>query len=297
MILLSVIIPTRNRAAQLRQALESVFAVQRDGFELEVIVADNCSTDETAEVAAQYPVVYVRTEARLGASVGRNAGLRVARGSFIAFLDDDDVWLPNNLTPQIRALAAQPELGAAFGRMRLADATMVSYSVLFPEGPQRTIWTLEDMYRFVPQIGTMVVRREVVQEIGDFDMTLLGSQDWDWVLRIAQRYPFGFIEEPVLLCRSRATEDVDLQWQRLPDTIRVLRRSLRGSSMMRRLRLQRIILANRGWFVARFMMSAHASLQNGEHSKALQSVIYALRTSPLHVLTWLIKAQYTKELR
>ena len=223
MILISVRIPTRNRAAQLRQAIESVFAVQRDGFELEVIVADNCSTDETAEVAAQ------------------------------------------------------PELGAAFGRMRLADATMVPYSTLFPEVPQRTIWTLEDMYRFVPQIGNIMVRREVMQEIGNFDTTLLGSQDWDWVLRIAQRYPFGFIQEPVLLCRSRATEDVDLQWQRLPDTIRVLCRSLLSSSMLHRLRLQRIIIANRGWFVARFMMSTHPSLRNGEHGKAIQSMIYALR--------------------
>src|SRR5579859_3111954 len=98
--LVSVIIPTHNRAAPVREAVESVLAVRRDSFELEVLVVDDGSTDETAEVIGAMSVTHLRTEG-IGTAGARNAGLRAATSDFVAFLDDDDSWLPNNIAPQL----------------------------------------------------------------------------------------------------------------------------------------------------------------------------------------------------
>src|SRR5689334_11104867 len=102
--LVSVVIPTRNRATLLRRAIESVLAVRRDGFDIEVIVADDASTDETPQIASVYPLKYARSSAPGGASAARNLGLSNVSGDFVAFLDDDDEWLPDNIAPQLKLM-------------------------------------------------------------------------------------------------------------------------------------------------------------------------------------------------
>jgi GT2 family glycosyltransferase len=98
MTLVSVIIPTHNRSALLKQAIESVLAVQSDDIELGVLVVDDGSVDDTAEAVKNHPVIYLRQRGGLGPSGTRNAGLDAAHGEYVAFLDDDDLWLPTNLT-------------------------------------------------------------------------------------------------------------------------------------------------------------------------------------------------------
>src|SRR5947209_8097109 len=87
----SVIVPTKDRSGLLRQALASVRALEGPDLAIELIVADNGSTDDTAAVAHEFGARLVRTLTP-GAAAARNAGLRVATGEYLAFLDDDDVW-------------------------------------------------------------------------------------------------------------------------------------------------------------------------------------------------------------
>ena len=209
--LVSVIIPTRNRAALLRQAIESVLAVgdaHRERFALDVMVIDDGSTDETAEVVAEYPVRFLHTDGTHGASAGRNVGLAAARGDYIAFLDDDDLWLPGNVSAQLAVFEAHPEYGMVFGQAQRTEADLTPYGEPVPEGPATSGRIFERLLDFWPQIGTCLVRAEVAREVGPFDLELIADQDWDWLLRVAKRHEVGWIEEPVILFRQRARPDL-----------------------------------------------------------------------------------------
>jgi glycosyltransferase involved in cell wall biosynthesis len=289
MALVSVIIPTRNRSALLKEAIESVLAVCRDGFELEVLVVDNGSTDDTATTAAAYPVRYLSIGAQ-GASAARNAGLAAASGNYIAFLDDDDLWLPNNIAPQLQAFREHPEYGAVFAQTQLTDEHNVPYGDPVPEGPLSSGWIFDDMLYYWPQLGAVVVRAGVAREIGDFDRSLQSEEEWDWLLRIAQRYQIGRVQVPVMLFRQRGYGDEAVAWRRLPDTIKVFHRHTRRFSIQSRVRLQKIIWGHRGWYAANFIYSARHHASSGARLRALRCLRYALATSPAHAVLVLVRS-------
>src|ERR1700674_2423418 len=112
--IVSVVIPVRDMGRYLGEALRSVLA--QDYRPIEVIVVDDGSTDDSAEVARSFPEVIYLSQSHRGASVARNAGIARSRGSFVAFQDADNVWVPNKLTLQMGWLLEHPETGyvAAF---------------------------------------------------------------------------------------------------------------------------------------------------------------------------------------
>lgn len=283
MILVSVIIPTRNRAALLQNAIESVLAVQRHDFDLEVIVVDDGSTDNTASTVSQYPVSYVQT-AGLGASGARNTGITIARGDFIAFLDDDDVWLPTNITPQLKAFAANPTYGAVHGQVIFTGPDRTPWGAPTPPGPLSSGWIFHDLLDYWPQVASLLVRRSVLDDVGLFDVTLRAEEDWDLILRIAWRYPIGRVEEPLALFRQRDDDDDIYFYRCLPDTVKVFHRHTRREPLPRRLLLQRRLWRHRGWYAAQFVGRAQAHVDRGEHRRAWRSLSYALQASPPHAL-------------
>ncbi len=124
--LVSVIIPIRSRAPLLKEASESGLAVDRNGFDLEVLAVDDGSADNSVEVASRYPIGLIQT-AQLGVSRARNTGIGAARGAYIAFLEDDDVWLPTNNAPQLKLLQSRPEYGAAYAQFFLTHPDRAPY--------------------------------------------------------------------------------------------------------------------------------------------------------------------------
>lgn len=283
MTLVSVVIPTRNRAALLKDAIESVLAVHRRDFELQIIVVDDGSTDDTTAIAARYPVTYVRTEG-LGASGARNTGIAHARGDYVAFLDDDDVWLPTNLTPQLKAFAANPGYGAVHGQVILTGPNRDPWGAPIPAGPLSSGWIFDDLLDYWPQLGSVLIRRSVFGDVGLFDPTLRAEEDWDLILRIARRYPIGRVEEPAVLFRQRGTDDERHLYSYLPDTIKVFHRHTRREPLSRRLALQRRLWRHRGWYAAQFVGHARIHVERGELRHAWRSMQYALKASPVHAL-------------
>lgn len=281
--LVSVIVPTHNRAMLLGEAIESILAIPREDFEIDILVIDDGSTDNTVAVTQRYPVRYLRLEGE-GASAARNAGLQAARGDFIAFLDDDDVWLPENLKPQLTYLNEHPECGLAHCVAIMTDDQRVPFGSPPSEGPTTAGWLGDELLSYWPQLGTIVVRAEVVRECGGFDTSLRSEEEWDWVLRIAQRYQIARIERPVMLFRTRSWSDEELAWSRLPDTLKVMRRYGTGGSVSRRYRMWRRTWKHRGWYASQFLLSASHHAQRGERAKALRCVRYAASVSPLHTL-------------
>lgn len=189
----SVIVPTRNRSARLRKALESVLC--QSIRPMEIIVVDDASTDDTQEMLAHLCATSdftdlraVRNDLQRGASYARNVGIAAARGSMLAFLDDDDRWLPDKLVHQTTRLSA------AADRVGLVCC---AYRVV-SERTDRTVRTWHppaapmDVAYFLRTTGFMttipLIRRICFEEVGGFDEALAGSQDLDMWIRIAERY-------------------------------------------------------------------------------------------------------------
>ena len=281
--LVSVIITTRNRARLVQEAIESVLAVRQDGFELEITVVDDGSADDTAATIARYPVVYVRADG-IGMARARNTGLQMASGDFVTLLDDDDVWLPNNVAVQLAVFARHPEYGAVHAQSQLVRADRTPFGAPVPEGPLPSGWLFEELLKYWPQVGTILTRRDVAREAGEMDPALSGDTDWDWLLRIARRHPIGRIEQPVLLFRQRDGAEEELAWRRFPAMVTIFRRHTRDLPLARRLCLEPILWRHRGWWASHFLGYAHMNAAAGKLRQARQSLWYAFRCSPAHAL-------------
>lgn len=185
--LISVVIPAYNRAHCIGRALESVRAQGID--DLEVLVGDDGSSDGTPEKVLELvpEATVVRLPVNRGAASARNAVLPMARGEFIAFLDSDDEWLPGKLARQIAHLREHPEVVLVGTGHILAcqDGTRVD----FP-GRNSSDWRRE-LHSAVSFHGasTPLVRSRVLEDVGLQDERLRVLEDWDWMLRIAERFP------------------------------------------------------------------------------------------------------------
>jgi len=185
--LVSVVMPTRNRAAFLHRAIRSVLAQTETRIEL--IVVDDASTDETPAVVAQYAqadsrVRGVRNESAAGGGGARNIGIRSGSGTWIAFIDDDDEWLPEKLERQLALLAGNPA----------AVACSCGFEQHFPSGKVRTVHlpdrpALEDLLvgSVLGGASMCLCSRAVLDGIGGYDTALRSGQDWDLWTRLREQ--------------------------------------------------------------------------------------------------------------
>jgi hypothetical protein len=195
--LVSVVIPTHNRATLLPAALDSVYAQKGIGeqFDLEVIVIDDASSDTTPDVMRQsYPGArYIRLAKNRGVSGARNSGLAASQGRFVAFLDDDDVWLPHRLQAQLPVLERHPETGAVYSQVYYSYCNGVAKK--YPDlSRARSGWVFESllMGNFMTPQSTLV-RREAFEKTGYFDEQLSSHEDWDMWLRLSFHFQFLFL--------------------------------------------------------------------------------------------------------
>jgi glycosyltransferase involved in cell wall biosynthesis len=191
--MVSVIIPTRNRAALLARALDSVFSQEgrREQFDLEVIVVDDGSTDSTAAVVREYAEVrYLLLSTHRGASSARNAGIYASQGRYVCFLDDDDVWLPGRLKLQVPAFDRHPEAGAVYSQ--------VFHTLTGEPYPQssRAVsgWIFDRLLSGnLFAVHSVLIRRKALDKVGGFDENLSSFEDWDLWLRLSLNFPFVFV--------------------------------------------------------------------------------------------------------
>lgn len=199
---ISVVIPTYNHGAFLDEALASVFAQSAPA--LEVIIVDDGSIDDTAEVLRRHAGrIRVIQQTNRGVAAARNAGAAVATRELIAFLDADDAWLPSKLERQLSRFVADPALGLVHCGVEEIDqhGRRLRSRLDGMEG-----WVAQEMLLFRRAVilgggSATVVRRAVFEEVGGFDESMSTSADWDLYYRIARRYRVGFV--PEVLVRYR----------------------------------------------------------------------------------------------
>lgn len=203
---ISVIVTTHNGASYIRDALHSIRG--QTHVPQQIIVVDDGSTDGTADlVSREFSDVRVIRQANRGAAAARNAGLGEATGDFVAFCDDDDLWLPWKLATDVRAV--ETIFGGGQPLPGLIASTPVAYPERFPRlerclggmrMPQRFRLKPETLDNMLVRCGFMptgaLVPRPVFGHVGAFDTTLRNAQDLDLWLRIAAEYPVYRIVHP-----------------------------------------------------------------------------------------------------
>lgn len=289
----SVVIPTRNRSALLAEAIQSVRAVEGPDLRLEVLVADNGSTDDTVQVATALGA-RVLPAPTPGPSAARNVGLRAATGDYIAFLDDDDLWLPGQLRAQLALLDARPDLDACFGQVLPTDWEGNPLGDVYPASLPANGDVFEALLCRWPQIGALVIRASVRETVGYLDETLLTAEDWDWLLRISLRHRIGHVPVPGLMFRARpaatAYEDAT-NLERVHADRRVFWRYVwRGRRrVLSPARVLRAALRYDGVYAGYFLQSGAVHAAAGDRAAARRSLGLAVRISPLHVLATVLR--------
>jgi glycosyltransferase involved in cell wall biosynthesis len=203
----SVIVPAYNSGLTLDLALESIFAQTFRDFE--VVVIDDGSTDDTAARLARWADrVIVHRQTNHGPAHARNQGLRLSCGRLIAFLDADDVWLPRKLERQVAYFEQFPETGLSHTDAIVSSSPAAVLADMPDAVPLDTVGSAP---RF--QFGvlfhethintlTVMIRRDVLADVGTFDERReVHVEDWDLWLRIAARYPIGYVPVPLAVRR------------------------------------------------------------------------------------------------
>ena len=195
----SVIIPTYNRADYLPQTLDSLAAQTCRDFE--TIVVDDGSTDGTRELiqSRPEPITYIYQQ-NAGPAAARNRGLSEARGDYIGFLDSDDMWKPRFIEVMSACLDADPTLGMAVCKFLTID----NDGRILREGKKGcggdvTAQLFASTFVTTPSV---LVRRQVLCEVGGFNPALPTNEDYDLWLRISLKHRIGYVEEALCLRRS-----------------------------------------------------------------------------------------------
>jgi glycosyltransferase involved in cell wall biosynthesis len=206
----SVVIPAYNCAEYIAETLESVLNQSYRAHE--IIVVDDGSTDDTYSIVTRFvgnyqnQIVCIR-QRNAGEPAARNTGIRRATGDFIAFLDADDLWLPDKLEIQMHYFEEHPEVSLAYSDMKVFTETGIIH-----ESVSKWLKMAPPSGYVFPQLfaetlfgsGTVVFRKNCVKQVGLFDESFLVGSDYEMWLRMARHFHFGYVDKPLLMYRHHA---------------------------------------------------------------------------------------------
>lgn len=208
---ISVVLPNYNGSDFLKKAVDSVLAQTFTDFEL--IVVEDGSTDQSAELLASYSDSRIRVillEQNEHICVALNTGLAAARGKYIARIDSDDCWLPNKLEKQYRYMEENPDCGACFSLVTVVDEdeTILKqeqspFVSIFREGNRSRYEWLRYLFFYGNHLchSSAFFRRDIVQQIGPYRTSLVQLQDYEYWMRIAGIRELYILQEPLVRYR------------------------------------------------------------------------------------------------
>jgi glycosyltransferase involved in cell wall biosynthesis len=200
--LVSVIVPARDAGLTIGDTLESVCG--QTVTDLEVIVIDDGSTDDTVgrvSAVADGRIAVASFPGR-GLSTARNRGLARARGAYLSFIDADDLWTADKLELQLEALRRRPDAGAAYSWTYDIDPAGHPIGPHPPVRHEGNVYAPMLLGNFVGSGSNVLLRRAVIETVGEFDPALPAAEDWDYFLRAAARWPFAVAPRYQVLYRQ-----------------------------------------------------------------------------------------------
>ncbi len=216
--LISVMMPTYNNAKYIKQALESIYA--QNYSNIEIIVVDDGSTDNTKEILQQYKDIKYFYIEHKGISVARNTALENAKGEYIAFLDSDDYWLPNKLNTQMQYFKDHPDCEIVFTK----------YENFFEDEKLKTnkrAMHEKMMEKFLKQyLPSSIIKKELFEKYGNFDENFSGVEDTEFLYRLLKKgVSISHIIPEVFYIRRIHGQNVTLNYNQ--DTVKYITAILR----------------------------------------------------------------------
>ncbi|HEX2853334.1 MAG TPA: glycosyltransferase family A protein [Opitutaceae bacterium] len=277
----SVVIPTYRHAAYVEETLRSVFAQTFSDFE--VIVINDGSPDNTAAVLRPWVEsgrIRYHEQPNAGQSATRNRAIELARGEFIALLDDDDLWPPDKLAWQVESLRRNPRAVLCYGYAQTFGMEQ-NYRLPAAAGPQGAVG--EEFLRGNPisSPGQVLLRAQTVRELRGFDPAIRGTEDWDLWIRLGRTGEFVYEDRCSLLYRLQSQNASQNAPKMFHAGLQVLHKHLGRTPLNARWRLW---LQTRG-FVGRFSSmiafgQAFEAASAGNRSLALSRLAGAVRFFP-----------------
>lgn len=285
----SIVIPTFNCARYIRSAVESVLnQAYRD---YEIIVVDDGSTDETADIVARYgDKVRYFYQANSGVSAARNRALKTATGAFVAYLDADDLWYPQKLARQIQFFDAHADCGLLHSDVSVIDEQDQMIYARFNAQTSRAIpqgCCKHDLLRRCHiQTPTVMERRECIEKIGGFDERLLVGEDYmHWIMVAWEGWTFGYIDEPLAKYRWRTGSLMSSKRRMLEDHAQMFGTLLPNRYAGHpRSHEARLIIRDR--FVSAERELAYLDRVEGHHERARRRLMGLIRRSPFEAVLY-----------
>ena len=223
--LISVIIPIYNGEKTIRETIDSVLNQTLQNFEL--IIINDGSNDSTLEIVSTISDsrLKVFSYPNAGISTSRNRGISHSIGEYISFIDADDLWTPDKLEAQLKALQENPESAVAYSWTNYIDESGQSLdrgSYMTVNGDVYAKLLLID---FVGSGSNPLIRRHALIEVGGFDESLSTSADWDMWLRLAVHYHFAAVPSPQILYRISLTSMSSNVYKQEAESLQVIERA------------------------------------------------------------------------
>jgi glycosyltransferase involved in cell wall biosynthesis len=200
----TVIIPAYNAMTYLPHTVDSVFWQTFNDWEL--LIINDGSSDNIVEWAAQIENSRVKLISQLnqGVSTARNTGITQAQGEYIAFLDADDLWQPTKLEKQLRRFQEYSEAGLVYTWTKLINRQGKPINRILASSLEGNVWEKILVANMIGNGSAAMVRRSCLDTIGGFDPNLSSAADRDLWIRIASKYSFAVVKEPLTLWRQHS---------------------------------------------------------------------------------------------
>lgn len=272
----SIIIPTYNRAQFLYDAITSVLNQTYQDFE--ILVIDDCSQDNTQEIVNSFHdtrIKYIRHEKNKGEAGSRNTGIRSSSAEYIAFLDDDDEWLPEKLKLQVNLLEnSQSKVGCIYTGYWVVDKT--KEKILDKRIPQKRGYIHYDLFiqNHIRIPSTVILKRECFEKVSLFDETLTFRTDYDMWIRLSKEFNFDYIKEPLVKYRYHES--------RLSNNIAAV---IAGMETLFK-RYEQFFSLNKGGYCKYLMHLGILYCYVGNIKKSREALLKAIRLSPFQLRTY-----------
>jgi glycosyltransferase involved in cell wall biosynthesis len=274
----SIIIPAYNAETYLKEAVDS--ALSQTYNEREVIIVDDGSTDRTPRILADYGhSVRVIRQANRGSPAACNAGVAAARGTWISFLDADDVWLPGKLARQIEACrdtGISHTDSVCFGDSLAGEVRRSSF-----EPPYSGRILKELLVRNFITKSTVMMRRDLFQQYGGFDETFVGVEDWPFWLKVCAEHELGYLPEAVVRYRVHRESKSMKARKMLADHMRIIDWAFgpRGVG-------ESLLQLKRQSLISSYQINSHYAAESGDWTFAAYCAMKVLRHEPASLTAW-----------
>jgi glycosyltransferase involved in cell wall biosynthesis len=269
----SVVIPAYNAMVYLPDTVESV--LKQTFTDFEVLIIDDGSSDHIVSWASQLtdPRVKLISQENQGVSVARNTGIAHAQGEYVAFLDADDLWEPTKLEKQVQCLEDKPEVGLVYTWTVLVDERGNSTGRVFASHAEGDVWKQLLETDVISSGSSAMFRHCCFEAVGVFDRSLAYAEDLELWLRIATRYPFAVVKEPLTLYRQNS-KSVSKNRQKMLDGLRIV-----IEKTFQSVPLELLYLRNRA-YGSIFLGMAWLAIDGRDYKKAIHFRQQALLHNP-----------------